>query len=110
MSKREIQSKLDQIIAFSGIEEFIDTPVKRYSSGMYARLGFSVAAHVDPDVLIVDEVLSVGDSAFQQKCIQRMQEVLRGAPRSLCFSQFTGCFRVLSPLSSSRKRPDSQDR
>ncbi len=76
MSKREIQSKLDQIIAFSGIEEFIDTPVKRYSSGMFARLGFSVAAHVDPDVLIVDEVLSVGDYAFQQKCIERMKEVL----------------------------------
>lgn len=77
MTKREIQSKLDEIIAFSGIEEFIDTPVKRYSSGMYARLGFSVAAHVDPDVLIVDEVLSVGDYAFQQKCIERMKEVLR---------------------------------
>ncbi len=86
MSKREIQSKLDQIIAFSGIEEFIDTPVKRYSSGMYARLGFSVAAHVDPDVLIVDEVLSVGDSAFQQKCIQRMQEVLRGGAAVLFVS------------------------
>lgn len=86
MSKREIQSKLDQIIAFSGIEEFIDTPVKRYSSGMFARLGFSVAAHVDPDVLIVDEVLSVGDSAFQQKCIERMREVLRGGAAVLFVS------------------------
>src|ERR1017187_5150954 len=76
MTKREIESKLDQIIAFSGIEEFIDTPVKRYSSGMYARLGFSVAAHVDPEVLIVDEVLSVGDYVFQNKCVQRMKEVL----------------------------------
>ena len=64
MTKREIQTKLDQIIAFSGIEEFIDTPVKRYSSGMYARLGFSVAAHVDPEVLIVDEVLAVGDTLW----------------------------------------------
>ncbi len=76
MTKREIQSKLDQIIAFSGIEEFIDTPVKRYSSGMFARLGFSVAAHVDPEVMLVDEVLSVGDYAFQNKCVQRMKEVV----------------------------------
>jgi lipopolysaccharide transport system ATP-binding protein len=86
MTKREIQSKLDQIIAFSGIEEFIDTPVKRYSSGMYARLGFSVAAHVDPDVLIVDEVLSVGDYAFQQRCIERMREVLRSGAAVLFVS------------------------
>src|SRR5208283_354358 len=76
MTKREIESKLDQIIAFSGIEEFIDTPVKRYSSGMYARLGFSVAAHVDPEVMLVDEVLSVGDYVFQNKCVQRMKEVV----------------------------------
>jgi ABC-type polysaccharide/polyol phosphate transport system ATPase subunit len=86
MTKREIQSKLDQIIAFSGIEEFIDTPVKRYSSGMYARLGFSVAAHVDPEVLIVDEVLSVGDYAFQQRCIERMREVLRSGAAVLFVS------------------------
>ena len=77
MNKREIKSKLDQIIAFSGLEDFIDTPVKRYSSGMFARLGFSVAAHLNPDVLIVDETLSVGDYVFQQKCIQRMKEVVR---------------------------------
>jgi lipopolysaccharide transport system ATP-binding protein len=86
MSKREIESKLDQIIEFSGIEEFIDTPVKRYSSGMFARLGFSVAAHVDPDVLIVDEVLSVGDSLFQQKCVERMREVLRSGAAVLFVS------------------------
>jgi lipopolysaccharide transport system ATP-binding protein len=86
MNKREIQSKLDQIIDFSGIGDFIDTPVKRYSSGMFARLGFAVAAHVDPDVLIVDEVLSVGDSAFQQKCIERMREVLRGGAAVLFVS------------------------
>jgi ABC-type polysaccharide/polyol phosphate transport system ATPase subunit len=86
MSKREIQAKLDQIIDFSGIGDFIDTPVKRYSSGMFARLGFAVAAHVDPDVLIVDEVLSVGDSAFQQKCIERMREVLRGGAAVLFVS------------------------
>jgi lipopolysaccharide transport system ATP-binding protein len=77
MTKREIESKLDQIIAFSGIEEFIDTPVKRYSSGMYARLGFSVATHVDPEVVLVDEVLSVGDYLFQNKCVERMREVVR---------------------------------
>ena len=86
MSRREIELKLDQIIAFSGIEEFIDTPVKRYSSGMFARLGFSVAAHVDPDVLIVDEVLSVGDSLFQQKCVARMKEVLRSGAAVLFVS------------------------
>jgi lipopolysaccharide transport system ATP-binding protein len=86
MTKREIESKLDQIIAFSGIEEFIDTPVKRYSSGMFARLGFSVAAHVDPEVMIVDEVLSVGDFVFQGKCIERMKEVISGGAAVLFVS------------------------
>src|SRR5215469_10353620 len=76
MTKREIEAKLDQIIAFSGIEEFIDTPVKRYSSRMPARLGFSVAAHVDPDVLVVDEVLSVGDNLFQQRCMERIHAII----------------------------------
>lgn len=86
MSKKEIQSKLDQIIAFSGIEEFIDTPVKRYSSGMYARLGFSVAAHVDPEVLVVDEVLSVGDFVFQQKCMNRIRSVINAGTTVLFVS------------------------
>lgn len=72
MKKDEVDKKLDEIIGFSGISEFIDTPVKRYSSGMYARLGFSVAAHIEPDILLVDEVLSVGDMEFQQKCIEKM--------------------------------------
>src|SRR5215469_9055662 len=75
MKKNDVEKKLDEIIAFSGLEDFIDTPVKRYSSGMYARLGFSVAAHVDPEVLLVDEVLSVGDFSFQIKCLQRMKEI-----------------------------------
>jgi ABC-type multidrug transport system ATPase subunit len=68
MDRKEISNRFDQIVDFAGIEPFIDTPVKRYSSGMYARLGFSVAAHVSPDILLVDEVLSVGDESFQMKC------------------------------------------
>jgi lipopolysaccharide transport system ATP-binding protein len=75
MRKSEIAAKFDQIASFAGIDEFLDTPVKRYSSGMYVRLAFSVAAHLDPEVLIVDEVLAVGDVAFQKKCLGRMAEV-----------------------------------
>lgn len=75
MSRSEIDSKFDEIVAFSELEKFIDTPVKKYSSGMYARLGFAVAAHVDPEILIVDEVLSVGDGAFQKKCLEKMGRV-----------------------------------
>jgi len=86
MNKREIQSKLDQIIAFSGLEEFIDTPVKRYSSGMYARLGFSVAAHVNAEVLVVDEVLSVGDFVFQQRCMERIRSVIEAGTTVLFVS------------------------
>lgn len=77
MKKTEIKRKFDEIVDFSGLSEFIDTPVKRYSSGMYARLGFSVAAHVDPDVMVVDEVLSVGDYTFQRKCLERMRSIIR---------------------------------
>ena len=81
MTRREVARKFDEIVAFSGVEEFIDTPVKRYSSGMNARLGFAIAGHLDPDVLLVDEVLSVGDVAFQEKCVARMRELLaRGVP------------------------------
>lgn len=75
MRKSEIAAKFDQIVAFSGVEKFIDTPVKRYSSGMYVRLAFSVSAWLDPDILIVDEVLSVGDQAFQRRCAERMKEL-----------------------------------
>ncbi|HEY7568975.1 MAG TPA: polysaccharide ABC transporter ATP-binding protein [Gemmatimonadaceae bacterium] len=79
MGQREITQKFDEIVAFSGVEWFLDTPVKRYSSGMHARLGFSIAAHFDPDVLIVDEVLSVGDAAFQRKAFARVTELVQRA-------------------------------
>ena len=75
MRRREIEAKFDDIVEFSGIERFIDTPVKRYSSGMFVRLAFAVAAHLEPDILIVDEVLAVGDAEFQRKCLGKMQEV-----------------------------------
>ena len=77
MRAREIAAKFDQIVAFSGIEKFIDTPVKRYSSGMNARLGFAVAAHLDPDVLVIDEALAVGDAAFQRRAFDRITELVR---------------------------------
>jgi lipopolysaccharide transport system ATP-binding protein len=78
MSRREIRTKLDAIVAFSGLERFLRTPVKRYSTGMQARLGFAIAAHIEPDVLIVDEVLAVGDAVFRQRCEERMAELVRG--------------------------------
>jgi lipopolysaccharide transport system ATP-binding protein len=78
MTRGEIRRKFDDIVAFAGIEAFLDMPVKRYSSGMYARLGFSIAAHVEPDVLLVDEVLSVGDAMFRLRCEERMQAMLHG--------------------------------
>jgi len=77
MSRNEITRKFDEIVAFSGVEEFLDTPVKRYSSGMYMRLAFSVAAHLDPEILLIDEVLAVGDTAFQKKCLGKMGDVAR---------------------------------
>src|SRR6202040_318632 len=77
MSKFEIRKKFDEIVAFSEVEEFIDTPVKRYSSGMYVRLAFAVAAHLEPEILVVDEVLAVGDAEFQKKCMGKIQDVGR---------------------------------
>ena len=85
MTKAEITRKLDEIIDFSGCERYIDTPVKRYSSGMKVRLGFSVAAHLEPEILVVDEVLSVGDSEFQKKATGKMQEVTSGEGRTILF-------------------------
>jgi lipopolysaccharide transport system ATP-binding protein len=75
MGRQEIEERFDSIVAFSELERFLDTPVKRYSSGMYCRLGFSVAAHADPDILLIDEVLAVGDAAFQARCLNRMREL-----------------------------------
>lgn len=75
MTKTEIRSKFDEIVAFSGVEKYVDTPVKRYSSGMYVRLAFAVAAHLEPEILIVDEVLAVGDAEFQKKCLGKMKDV-----------------------------------
>ena len=85
MRKAEIDRKFDEIVAFSEIEEFLDTPVKRYSSGMYVRLAFAVAAHLEPEILIVDEVLAVGDYAFQKKCLGKMQDVATGDGRTILF-------------------------
>jgi lipopolysaccharide transport system ATP-binding protein len=77
MRRSEIDKKFDEIVGFSGVEKFIDTPVKRYSSGMYLRLAFAVAAHLEPDILVVDEVLAVGDAEFQRKCLGKMNDVAR---------------------------------
>ena len=85
MTKQEIAAKLDEIVAFSGCEKYIDTPVKRYSSGMTVRLGFAVAAHLDPEILVVDEVLAVGDAEFQKKAIGKMQDVSKGEGRTVLF-------------------------
>lgn len=85
MTKQEITKKLDEIVDFSGCERYIDTPVKRYSSGMMVRLGFAVAAHLDPEILVVDEVLAVGDAEFQKKAIGKMQDVSRGKGRTVLF-------------------------
>ncbi len=88
MKRREIESRFDDIVEFSGVEKFIDTPVKRYSSGMYVRLAFAVAAHLEPEILFVDEVLSVGDSEFQRRCLGRMEE-LANSGRTVVFVSHT---------------------
>jgi lipopolysaccharide transport system ATP-binding protein len=84
MTKKEITTKFDEIVSFSGVERYIDTPVKRYSSGMYVRLAFAVAAHLEPEILIIDEVLAVGDAEFQKKCLGKMKDVA-GEGRTILF-------------------------
>jgi lipopolysaccharide transport system ATP-binding protein len=85
MSRSEIKNKFDEIVEFSGVEKFLDTPVKRYSSGMYVRLAFSIAAHLEPDILVVDEVLAVGDAEFQKKCLGKMEDVSHTKGRTVLF-------------------------
>src|SRR4051812_43768777 len=85
MGRAEIRKKFDEIVAFAEVEKFLDTPVKRYSSGMYVRLAFAVAAHLEPEILIVDEVLAVGDTEFQKKCLGKMDEVSRREGRTVLF-------------------------
>ena len=85
MTRSEIRAKFDEIVDFSGVEKFLDTPVKRYSSGMYVRLAFAVAAHLNPEILVVDEVLSVGDAEFQKKCIGKMQDISSDSGRTILF-------------------------
>jgi lipopolysaccharide transport system ATP-binding protein len=85
MSKKEIRKKFDEIVVFSEIEKFLDTPVKRYSSGMFVRLAFSVAAHMEPDILIIDEVLSVGDASFQKKSMDKMKAISKNEGRTILF-------------------------
>src|SRR5262249_55233989 len=86
MTRREILRKFDEIVAFAAVEDFLDTPVKRYSSGMYARLAFAVAAHLEPEIMLVDEVLAVGDLQFQRKCLDKMDDVARGGRTVLLVS------------------------
>jgi lipopolysaccharide transport system ATP-binding protein len=95
MNRQEIEKKFDEIVAFAEVEKFLDTPVKRYSSGMYVRLAFAVAAHLEPEILIVDEVLSVGDAGFQNKCFQKMNQVRQNGRTVLVVSHNLGAVQTL---------------
>ena len=95
MNRAEVRRKFDEIVDFSGVEKFIDTPVKRYSSGMYVRLAFAVAAHLEPDILVIDEVLAVGDSEFQRKCLNKMSDVTRHGRTVLFVSHNMAAIRNL---------------
>lgn len=115
MRKREVTSRFDDIVGFAGVERFVDTPVKHFSSGMYMRLAFSVAAHLDPEILVVDEVLAVGDAEFQRRCLGKMNDVARSGRTVLFVSHNAGAVRALCTrcmwLSGGRTRlmgpPDS---
>jgi lipopolysaccharide transport system ATP-binding protein len=99
MTRTEIRKKFDDIVAFADVEKFLDTPIKRYSSGMYVRLAFGVAAHLDPDILVVDEVLAVGDADFQKKCVRKIDEVSRREGRTvLLVSHNMGVITSLCPM------------
>jgi lipopolysaccharide transport system ATP-binding protein len=95
MTRQEVTRKFDEIVDFAGVEKFIDTPVKRYSSGMYVRLAFAVAAHLDPEILVVDEVLAVGDAEFQKKCLGKMGEVAQGGRTVLFVSHNLNAIKIL---------------
>src|SRR5438309_1146293 len=97
LSAREVEHRFDEIVAFAELEDFIDTPVKFYSAGMFMRLGFSAAVHSDPDLLVVDEVLAVGDMAFQVKCLERMRSLQGGGTSIVMVSHSMGTIRVLCP-------------
>jgi len=100
MSRREIAAKFDEIVEFAEVERFLDTPVKRYSSGMYVRLAFAVAAHLEPEILVIDEVLAVGDTRFQKKCLGKMEDVSRSHHRTILFvSHQLATIRTLCPRS-----------
>ncbi|MBW0000473.1 MAG: ABC transporter ATP-binding protein [Verrucomicrobia bacterium] len=98
LSRKEIRARFDPIVEFSGIREFIDVPVKNYSSGMYVRLAFSVAAHLNPEIVILDEVLAVGDAAFQQKCFKRIEEIINEGHAAIVVSHGLGHVRRMSQV------------
>ena len=103
MRHGEIVGKLDEIVDFAGVGQYLDQPVKNYSTGMYMRLAFSVAAHIEPEILLIDEVLAVGDAEFQKKCMQRIAQVGRdGQTVLLRFAQYSGCATALQPRVADR--------
>jgi lipopolysaccharide transport system ATP-binding protein len=98
LSRKEVRNRFDQIVEFSGLEQFIDVPVKNYSSGMYVRLAFSVAAHLNPEIVILDEVLAVGDAVFQKKCFDRMEEIINEGHAAILVSHGMGNVRRMSQV------------